>query len=218
MAKAYLTFYFCVQSEGAPVLEESLDNIGRAAWDLVNKSVETWPARMATVQDHGMSLDVEVLELCVDDTGVCLDTLADSPAYCIGIYTEQLGLTCTPEHLEKVQAFCEQAFLAAAQSQGLKEVRVSLAQVESHTPVERLLGARAATLADWHKHAAEAYWVASEGEGPTQMYFNRAEAFKNGHAYVDAFDLQGKRLTAYALRPEFLLDNSSSEASYTSDF
>lgn len=43
----------------------------------------------------------------------------------------------------------------------------------------------------------EKYYVASDGQEPTRIYFERDNAFASGAAYVDSFDERGMPVQRY---------------------
>lgn len=56
----------------------------------------------------------------------------------------------------------------------------------------------------------EIYFVASDGDFPERIYFDREEAFTNNHNYIDSFNDKGLSVKSYKFEEEF--------GAYTEDF
>lgn len=221
MSIAYYTLYFALTDGGAPLTDETLSAIGSKAWVAVDDKMDNWPERMATVKDHDMDFQVEVLELCEDDTGVEFDKASKALSYGIGFYTEQHGLTLEPRHLQQVQSFCLDAFRSAAQDAGLSDVDVQLLKVEASVPTETHVKRIASSLEALAAVQDESYWVGSNGDTPDKLFFSRETAFASGSTYIDAFDKGGTPLRCYKmgnLEADEEARGSYSEADYTTDF
>lgn len=220
MANSYYTFYFNMTSLGMSLSTEQLQTVGEKAWGLLEKKLTHWEGRVVSVQDHDLTFEVEALELCEDDVGVN-DVGRGTPglSYGIGFYTEQQGLALTQEHLAHAQALCIQAFSEAAIQEGFAAAEVKLCQVDFHQRFESVCAQSAPSLELLQTRKDEKYWVASDGDQPIGLYFDRDKAFASEAPYIDSFNAAGARLEGYKLvGPETDADYKYSEADYTTDF
>lgn len=217
MSTAYHTFYFHL-ANAQPISDDVLQDLGSAAWKLINKEMDAWADRLVTVKDHHMDFQVEALDLCEDD--VCVEVLPGQDSvltYGIGFYTEQQGLVLTQAHLSHVQALCLAAFRTVCANAGLPDVTVTMARVTVRESTDVWTDSAGSSLEQLLAVGDEFFWVTSNGDTPGALYTNREKAFAESNVYVDAFSKEGKPVRAYELKP-FDEVRPATAADYTTDF
>jgi len=220
MSLSYFSFHFTL-SAGTAVLEDIFSEVGRAAWTLLDKKLLAWPQRRTHVMDHDIACTVDVLELCDDDVG--LEPLPSNPeqfTYGLAVYSEQVGLALTQEHLAAVESMCIAAFTEAAAAAGLTSVGVALSYVEAQTHRTGWGYKTAPSLAALHALDNEACWVTSDGDALTGLHVKRDVAFATGARFVDAFDANGKPVRSYLRRDPPAAERPAcfTTADYTTEF
>jgi len=196
MTIAYFTFFAAIDT--APALsEERLADLGSRAWHQLEGMLSRQRAHLVQVREDGMEFEVSAYELCCDDVG--LEQEADGTlSYGISLYSDQVGLTLTPERLQDAQRLGVQALQAAAVELGYPKASVRIVRVTRQRTLEIPESTHAASLEQLLQgQTDEAFWTVHRAGAAPALYFSRHKAFGALAERVQAFSQHGAFLREY---------------------